>query len=118
MLNSYEDAIYVIIGDDGYGMVIKKKKAERIAALITNSFIKKFTDAIAGYLWLSSQINDYSEPFYGSTRVLMQSDLVSLDELIRRQYVVLSVREAKKRGIGCSRNDEPLRIVFGTRVQR
>ena len=93
----YEDTIYVIIGDDGYGMAVKRDKANKIYHRIRNPFARKFSDALSGYVWLSSQINDYNEEYYNSSRVLEQDDLVSLEDLIRRQYVVLPEHEVRKR---------------------
>lgn len=92
-----DDYIYTIIGDDGYGMTIKAAKAEKYAKKLRNAFVKKFDDPLSGYVWLSSQINDYNEEFYNSSRVLEQDDLVHLDDLIRQQYVVIPEKEVKKR---------------------
>ena len=92
-----DDYIYVIIGDDGYGMAVKLGKAKKIYQRMRNPFVKKFNDAMAGYVWLSSQINDYNDEYYNSSRILEQDDLVSLDDLIRRQYVVLPEHEVRKR---------------------
>ena len=92
-----DDYIYTVIGDDGYGMTIKPAKAEKYAKQLRNAFVRKFDDPLSGYVWLSSQINDYNEEFYNSSRVLEQDDLVQLDDLIRRQYVVIPEKEVKKR---------------------
>lgn len=117
MSNGREGTIYCIIGDDGYGMVIKKKKADRMARNIVRAFVVPFDDVLTGYMWLSSQINDYSESYFNSTRVLTRDDLVPLDELICRQYVILPDEEARRRGMVCYRGysvwDEPLRIRLG-----
>lgn len=92
-----DDYIYTVIGDDGYGMTIKSAKAEKYAKQLRNAFVRKFDDPLSGYVWLSSQINDYNEEFYNSSRVLEQDDLVQLDDLIRRQYVMIPEKEVKKR---------------------
>lgn len=92
-----DDYIYTVIGDDGYGMTIKPAKAEKYAKQLRNAFVRKFDDPLSGYVWLSSQINDYNEEFYNSPRVLEQDDLVQLDDLIRKQYVVIPEKEVKKR---------------------
>ncbi len=91
------EPIYVIVADNGYGMTIKLEKARKIAQYLLNSFVVKFSDAMSGYVWLSSQINDYTEDYYNSTRVLTKDDLVSLDDLIREQYVAISDSELKRR---------------------
>ena len=92
-----KDNIYTVIADDGYGMTIKSTKAEKYAKQLRNPFVRRFDDALSGYVWLSSQINDYNEEFYNSSRVLEQDDLVSLDDLIRQQYVAIPEKEVKKR---------------------
>lgn len=91
------DSIFTIIADDGYGMTIKSTKAEKYAKQLRNPFVRKFDDALSGYVWLSSQINDYNEEFYNSSRVLEQDDLVPLDDLIKQQFVTIPEKEVKKR---------------------
>ena len=99
MNNNENDNIYTIIGDDGYGMTIKVAKAEKYAKQLRNAFVRKFDDPLSGYVWLSSQINDYNEEFYNSSRVLEQDDLVDLNDLIRQQYVAIPEEEVKKRDV-------------------
>ena len=108
------DVIYVIIGDNGYGMTIKLDKVRKIMRRISNPFIKKFYDALSGYVWLSSQINDYNEDYYESSRLLESEDLVSLDELIRKQCVIVSGHKLEKRRIKRAKEDNKvLRIGLG-----
>lgn len=108
------DIIYVIVGDNGYGMSIKKEKVRKIAWRMRNPFVKKFADALSGYIWLSSQINDYNEYYYNSSRVLRADDLLPLDELIRDQYFLLTDDELYERDP--AKRKKPggnLRIRFG-----
>ncbi len=106
--------IYAIVGDNGYGMTIKLEKAREIVRMLRNCHVKKFFDVMSAYIWLSSQINDYNEAFYNNTRVLEPDDLVSINDLIRQQYVVIPDSELKRRNrIRKHDSDGTLHIVFG-----
>ena len=108
------DPIYAIVGDDGYGMTIKLEKAREIVQMIRNYHVKKFFDVMTAYIWLSSQINDYNESYYNNTRVLEPNDLISIDDLIRQQYVVIPESEFKRRKrIRKQDSDGMLHIGFG-----
>ncbi len=106
--------IYAIVGDNGYGMTIKLEKAREIVRMLRNCHVKKFFDVMSAYIWLSSQINDYNEAFYNNTRVLEPDDLVSINDLIRQQYVVIPDSDLKRRNrIRKHDSDGTLHIVFG-----